>query len=119
MDRLYPPHGYRKAPEGELIDFRLLVMKAGYRLPIVSNRWPEVRLVQGPSFKGWVAPGVFAWCVSTDGIPHGRESREFHEEILARLAYQFHNWMAKEVFRFARRQQSHGRSLRASRTASL
>jgi hypothetical protein len=46
---------------------------------------------------------VFALCVSIDNIAAEPQSRDWYKEILARLAYQFHDWMAKEVFRFARR----------------
>lgn len=99
---LYPPHGHRPAPEGEPVDFRDLVARAGYRLPVSSFHWPDIRLVSGPSFLAWLAPATFAHCVSTDGIPHPRDSEEFHEEILLRLAYQFRHWMALEVFRSAR-----------------
>ena len=103
MERLYPPYGHSRTVSGEPIDFRVLVSEAGFRLPIVSHRWPEIRLVQGPSFKAWLGPGTFALCVSTDDIAAEPYSRDWYREILARLAYQFHDWMAKEVFRFARR----------------
>jgi len=108
MERLYPPYGHSRTASGERIDFRALVSEAGHRLPVVSHRWPEVRLVRGPSFKAWLRPGVFALCVSVDGIAAEPRSRDWYEEILARLAYQFHDWMAKEVFRFARRRSEMG-----------
>jgi len=111
MERLYPPYGHSRTVSGEPIDFRVLVSEAGFHLPIVSHRWPEIRLVQGPSFKAWLRPGMFALCVSMDNIAAEPRSKDWHKEILARLAYQFHDWMAKEVFRFAkRRSEIHERS---------
>ena len=103
MERLYLPYGHSRTVSGEHVDFRVLVSEAGLRLPVVSHRWPEIRLIQGPSFKAWLSPGKFALCVSIDNIAAEPRSKDWHKEVLARIAYQFHDWMAKEIFRFARR----------------
>jgi DNA-binding transcriptional ArsR family regulator len=92
---LYPPPQIKSVPAGEPAPFDALCKKAGMRMVVSAKRLPDVRIHGGAfDFKA-VAPGKVAYCI---GLPLlGGTINSMAREIILKLAYQFHDWAAREV----------------------
>ena len=103
MDLMYPPPELRVDAAGVPVDFVSLCETAGLRV-VVTGRYPDVRLHREPvDFKA-VSPGRVAYCLGLPLLPDDPSQRA--RTILDKLAYQFHDWAAREVVAAARRQAS-------------
>ena len=97
---MYPPPALRAHATGVTVPFDALCVAAGVRR-VVSGRWPDVR-VHGEAldFKA-VTCGRVVCCLGRPLLPSDPGQRA--RVMLDKLAYQFHDWAAREVMAAARR----------------
>lgn len=102
MMLMYPPPQLRPRPAGVPVPFEALCRKAGMRVIVSTSAPPDVRVHgEAVDFKA-VAPGRVAYCL---GLPLlSGDARAKARAILHKLAYQFHDWAAREVVAFDRRE---------------
>jgi DNA-binding MarR family transcriptional regulator len=102
MTILFPPPEIRSRPSGEPVAFDLICLKAEMRLVVSTSTPPDVRVHrESVDFKA-VAPGRIAYCL---GLPLlTGDPRQKSRLIIAKLAYQFHDWAAREVMAADRRE---------------
>jgi DNA-binding transcriptional ArsR family regulator len=103
MQIMFPPSEVRCVPSGEQVDFGALCRKAGMKCIVSANNLPDVRIHSGSvDFKA-VAPGKAIFCLSTSLLSGNIQEKA--RQILFKLAYQFHDWAAREVVAAYRRDE--------------
>lgn len=101
----YAPPTPRLHPSGEVVAFEALCALAGIRCT-VTGRMPEVRLHgQAEDFRA-VAPGRNIACLGRPLL--AGDPRLAARQVLDKLAYQFHDWAAREVLAADRRRPRSG-----------
>lgn len=92
---MFPAPRYRPKPMGRAITLVELCKTAGIPMAVSSATPPNIRLHDEASDFKAVSPGVVFYCLGTPGLPD--DPRERASLILQKLAYQFHDWAAREV----------------------
>jgi len=99
---------YRPKPMGRAVSLAELCRAAGVPMVVSSATPPNIRLHDETNDFKAVSPGVVFYCLGTPGLPDDPQGRALL--ILQKLAYQFHDWAAREVLsaynRAQRRQQA-------------